>query len=232
MNDRERAQIALILQRATKLACASLDERISTIYADHSAKGRLQSGSTIKAAVDAMNDVLSSLTNEMAQRVFDVVSDKSAFDEVRTSLQQVFEAYQERLLGVIRVASGRHGLEPIDRSVASAAQTLFDNWRTDFEAQVDILAFDFDSNPAETVEVAVSPVAPVRQKGGRPRADFWDDAWSAIAAALYDGSLIPKNQADVERAMSDWILSNGFNASESSVRARARRLWDLISTTD
>lgn len=67
------------------------------------------------------------------------------------------------------------------------------------------------------------------RKGGRPPSEFWDDMWAAIAAALYDGTLNPKTQADVERAMTEWISANGSSAANSTVRARARRLWDRVS---
>lgn len=232
MNDRERAQIALILQRAAKFAGVTLDERIKAVYADHSSNGRLQSGATIKAAVDAMNAVLTVLISEMAQRVALVVNDKAAFGELNATLQQILDAFHERLPGVVQVASGRHGSETMDRSVVSATETLFSNWRSDLEAQIAILAYNFDTQAPE-VETVSSPSVPSRKdKGGRPRADFWDDAWAATAAALYNGDLVPKTQADVEAAMANWIADQGFNASESSVRARARRLWDLISDPD
>lgn len=69
-------------------------------------------------------------------------------------------------------------------------------------------------------------------KGGRPPAEFWDDMWAAVATALYDGTLTAKTQADVERAMAEWIEANGYSAADSTVRARARRLWDRLSAPD
>lgn len=69
-------------------------------------------------------------------------------------------------------------------------------------------------------------------KGGRPRAMFWDDMWAGIAAALYNGELKPKSQADVEKAMIEAIEARGYTAAVSTVRARARRLWALISMDD
>lgn len=233
MNDRERAQIALILQRATKFACATLDERIKAVYAAHAAKGLLQSGATIKAAVGAMNVVLSPLIDEAAERVANVVRDEAAFNELNAALQEVFKSYRERLDGIARVANGRGPGQPADRSVLSATEKLFDDWRTDLEAQVAILAFDFSTIPTTALDTHALPQSTVGNgKGGRHRKDFWDDMWAAIAASLYDGDLKPRSQADVERAMAGWIDGHGHSASDSSVRARARRLWDLIAATD
>ena len=105
--------------------------------------------------------------------------------------------------------------------------------RADIEAKLAITAFDFDAGVSSThagqptTSTATSP-----KRGGRPPAEFWDDMWAAIATALYSGELHPKSQADVQRAMSEWIEGNGYSAADSTVKARARRLWDLLHALD
>jgi hypothetical protein len=42
---------------------------------------------------------------------------------------------------------------------------------------------------------------------------------------LYTGELIPKTQADIEKAMHQWIDHHGHTAGETTVRERARKLW-------
>jgi hypothetical protein len=212
------------------MACATLDERIRVIYAQHGATGRLQSGLTIKAAVAAMDETLSKLIPEMAQRVSGVLLSAAAFTELNATVQQILDEYHERLPGVVRTADGRQGRETADRSVVTAAETLFANWRIDLEGQLAILAYDFElPAPATPIE---SPVPGVVKKGGRPPKDFWDDMWAAIAVSLYVGDLKPKTQADVANAMNDWIDRNGLSAAPSTVQSRARRFWDLLLATD
>jgi hypothetical protein len=53
--------------------------------------------------------------------------------------------------------------------------------------------------------------------------------WVAMTVAIYDGSLVPKSQADIERAMLEWIETHGHSAVVSTVRERARRLWDGLA---
>ncbi|MET4323713.1 hypothetical protein [Bradyrhizobium sp. RT5a] len=65
-------------------------------------------------------------------------------------------------------------------------------------------------------------------KGRRPPADWWDDLWIEIARQLYVGDLKPKRQADIENAMSDWLSRRGSGAATSTIRERARRLWQVI----
>lgn len=69
-------------------------------------------------------------------------------------------------------------------------------------------------------------------KAGRPAAEWWDDLWIEICRGLYIGDLKPKRQADIEKAMNDWIESSGKSAAISTVRARARKLWQAISRED
>lgn len=89
-----------------------------------------------------------------------------------------------------------------------------------------IEAFHLPQSAAEPSALS-SPAQP-KAKGGRPRKDWWDDFWIEIGTQLYVGELHPKRQADVEKAMREWIASNGFSASPSTVRERAQRLWKMI----
>ncbi|WP_196232981.1 hypothetical protein [Sphingomonas segetis] len=49
-----------------------------------------------------------------------------------------------------------------------------------------------------------------------------------MARQLYGGDLQPKRQADIEKAMHDWLSANGHTAGETQVRERARKLWQTI----
>ena len=64
---------------------------------------------------------------------------------------------------------------------------------------------------------------------GRRPAPWWDDLWIEIARQLFVGDLKPDVQADIERAMSQWISDHGFSASPSTIRERARKLWAAIA---
>jgi hypothetical protein len=67
---------------------------------------------------------------------------------------------------------------------------------------------------------------------GRLPARWWDDLWIEICRSLYVGDLKPTKQADIEKAMNDWIASTGNSAATSTIRARARKLWQAISRED
>ena len=82
-------------------------------------------------------------------------------------------------------------------------------------------------------QAEMPPTNPTEQmpkdRRGRPSKAWWDDFWCAVWGQIYRGELIPSNQADLEKAMSDWIAANGHEASESTVRSVARKLFAEFS---
>lgn len=62
-------------------------------------------------------------------------------------------------------------------------------------------------------------------KAGRPPADFWDELWCAVFGQIFRGELLPKRQADVERAMLAWASDQDFELSPSAAKPRARKLF-------
>jgi hypothetical protein len=83
--------------------------------------------------------------------------------------------------------------------------------------------------PAAPSHPPAQAAEPTRNKGGRPRREFWEELWVEIARQLYVGDLQPKTQADIEGAMHQWISDNGHDAGETVVRDRARMLWRAIN---
>lgn len=233
MDDREREQLALIATHELSVARRGLEERIGAVFANHSALGRLHSGATIKVSVRAMGEVGQAFLDDLSSKTKAVSVDPQALEMLSATVGEFLDmCMDEQLPPVTRMGSGRLG-SPRNESIEGAARELFDEMRADIEAKLAIAAFDFEaSGPPPVSAPSIPPVLPSPKKGGRPPAEFWDDMWAAIATALYDGSLTPKTQANVERAMADWIEANGYSAAHSTVRGRARRLWDRLSATD
>jgi hypothetical protein len=64
--------------------------------------------------------------------------------------------------------------------------------------------------------------------GGRPAAEWWDDLWVEMCRQIYTGELVPKRQADLEKAMQSWCAAKGYSDAVSTVRPRARKLWQAL----
>lgn len=127
---------------------------------------------------------------------------------------------------------------------AEGHEALEQNWITgDFETwlekKIHLRAFgvSFDQvaveelMPKGTAMATASPSAPIAA-GGRPKADWWDDLWVEMCRMLYVGDLKPQRQADIEKAMMDWLSNHDQTASTSTIRPRAAKLWRAISAED
>jgi len=75
-----------------------------------------------------------------------------------------------------------------------------------------------------------SPCAPQasQNKGGRPPKEWWDDLWCTIWGDVYRGDLQPKSQADIERAMMEWVIARDGSVSESTLKPLARKMFAEI----
>ena len=230
MKDRERAQIERILTHAVGLFRSGMKTRLRDIYATQAASGRLQSGATIKVPLDAMAENVERMLGTLEPRVRAISAASEALTLLSMAIDQLLDVCACELPEVIRMAGGGHA-SANGRSVQDAITKLYDEMRADVKAKVGILADKYEEGPEIGANLGHFPNT-LTKRGGRPPAEFWDDMWASIAASLYAGGLVPKSQADIERAMTGWIESRGKTAAVSTIRARARRLWDRISLPD
>jgi hypothetical protein len=134
---------------------------------------------------------------------------------------------------------------PKDFWWAEGKTSLTQNWPTgDFDTWIDrgsvhLRAFGVSflrdhiekmipASKADALAATVTAAAPGPAKGGRPKADWWEDLWIEICQQLYLGDLKPKTQADIERAMLQWISDHDKSAGETTVRDRASKLRRAI----
>lgn len=232
MNDREREQIRLIATHEGSLASRALAKKLEAVFADHSARGRLHSGATIKVSVQAMQTIADDFLDEIGPKIKTVTLGSESFALLSEAVLDLLNECGSEMPRILKMARGQRPAAEND-SIGVAGMGLFNQMRADMDARMAILAYEFE-NPAR-----VEPDVPEYGErtipakiGGRPPAAFWDDLWAAIAVALYVGELIPKTQADIERAMADWLEANKKSAAPSTIRARARRLWDGIAASE
>ncbi len=63
---------------------------------------------------------------------------------------------------------------------------------------------------------------------GRPRGGHWEDMLIEMARRIHFGDFKPAKQANLERAMLDWLSENGHPGDESTVRLRASKLFKAM----
>lgn len=231
MISRTHRQIDLIVRHEVKQRRAALKLRLEALYADHAAKGRLQSGATIKVAISTMREVARQTLSGLHRRIVDIAADPSAFQALSLAMEDLLAFFRTDVDQAVLMASGRQPSDP-NSSIESAAFALFNELDSEIEAELEILSFDYLGIPAQE-PANVEEVKPRFQlkSRGRPPAEFWDEMWAAIATKLYCGDLDPKAQGDVESVMTEWIEGHGFDVAVSTVRKRARLSWDAIDAS-
>lgn len=133
---------------------------------------------------------------------------------------------------------------------ARGKAALTQNWNTgDFETWIDqrvhlraygvqFLRADIermipdDDSAARRRKAPFPPLEPsgssASAAGGRPPADWWEDLLIDLCFQHFRGELEHKTQAAIVRAMQDWISTKGYEAAESTIKIRARKLADAI----
>jgi hypothetical protein len=67
-----------------------------------------------------------------------------------------------------------------------------------------------------------------RQEIAGGRGAHWENLLIEMARRIHFGDFKPAKQADLERAMQDWLSKNDHEADESTVRIRASKLWKAL----
>jgi hypothetical protein len=108
----------------------------------------------------------------------------------------------------------------------------FDTWTPDQKSHLQAFGVSFlraeieKLIPADTAGPETPP--PSAAVGGRPPADWWEDCLIDLCFKHFRGELHHKTQAEIVRAMQDWITARGYDAAESTIKLRARKLMEAI----
>ena len=226
MDERVKRQVELIIDAESDRLRGRIGERVDTVTRRQAAAGMLKSGNTIALAVREIDSLAGSFAADVLAKVAAVACTLEAFETSSAAIGRELDGCSKWMTTVVNLAVSQPDL-PENAATVRAAQDLFGKTRRSIEGKVAIARFDFERGSTDYASSSL-PVTAQPRKGGRRPAEFWDDMWAAIGAALYVGDLKPKAQADIERAMADWIVARGHEAASSTIRDRAHRLWDLI----
>jgi hypothetical protein len=232
MEDHQRSQVRLILEKEADHCRRNFEERREMVYASHASAGRLHSGVTVKLVLRAMEETASNLIKSSVDEVSRVARDTEAFTLISETVYE-FETYlRHQVEGVARMASGARA-GPVDKgsSVFREAHRLFAEQQKRLTRQLELYRFNFIHPAAPAMRTSTS--APVQKNsGGRPMARHWDEMWASIAVMLYVGDLKPGTQSDIENAMKEWFARHDLDVGDTPVRERARALWRQLQAAE
>lgn len=236
MDQLERAQIRLLLEHRGCEYDRLCGDAQKAMHAEHSAKGLLRSGATVKVAIRIAEEQTDAFVDKLIDEVAAVAQDIDAFNLIISELTARFRGREAELAEAVRLATAGQG----DRfaSVQREGERLFAEMRTRVFKRLEIHRFSF-TRPTKgdlaamgirSQSTASLPDAPAKPKnaGGVPLAEHWDAMWADIAVKLWIGELKPKTQADVKRAMFAWFNENEMTIGDTAITQRARQLWQKI----
>lgn len=222
MQPERRAQIRLLLDHLTDDHRRRCDEQLQANFTKAAATDGLQNGATIKVAMRTMEEVGRDLITNWVDQVSAVSKAPAAFAMIEEALEKFLLHLSTQRDEAVRLASGPNR----PPSITLAADQQFGTLEFRLKRQLALHQFTFIGDPLE-LKFSTSP-ATQRNPGGKPLATHWDQMWSAVAVALYNGDLQPKSQADIERFMKDWLVANDLDGGDTAVRNRARSLWTAL----
>ncbi|HEX9752915.1 MAG TPA: hypothetical protein VGA46_05645, partial [Methyloceanibacter sp.] len=195
-----------------------MNDRLKALYGTHAARGMLQSGATIKLAIAAMEEEASKQITVCVDRVKAVAMDMEAFVMIQECVETSMTFLGKKLEGIVTMASGVNRSGQSSDGIGKAAEALFTDSRNQLRRQLEIHRFTFTVPRKPRTTVNLPDTVTTKPRGGKPLAAHWDEMWATIAVALFTGDLQPKTQADIERAMKDWLASNNVDAGDTAVR--------------
>lgn len=235
----ERAQIRLVLEHLASECRSKAAEQQAAMHAEHSARGILRSGATVKAALRIVEDLASAFVKDVVAAVADVAQDTDAFAMVLADVTIILSELQPGIDQAVKLATVSSGGTDRASSVSREANRLYLELQQRTLRLAELHRFSF-TRPSPRQSVLSAPMLgspsekdlsqSTRNRGGKPRAEHWEDMWSSIAAQLYDGDLKPATQADIERAMMGWCVDKKIEIGETAIRERARKLWKNINS--
>lgn len=226
MEDRQREHIGRITAQYFASSRAALGMEFEKVLSEFGLAGRTGGGMTMVAAGQRLSRATEILVGELAVKIASISRTPAAFEELASASRRWLRIGRDDLRHLAERAAGPRLQGP--STLLSLADTEIEKVQAMVDLRLAVEEMEFSAPPT----ASVSAPAPRQKKGGRLPAEFWDDMWAATATSLYAGTLQPKSQADVVRAMTEWIEASGNNAAESTIKARARRLWDRLQALD
>lgn len=236
MDTPERNQVRLILEHLSSETLRKTSDAQKAMHAEHSATGQLQSGNTVRRAVDIVEEHAAKFVEQAVDQTSAVAQDMDAFTVIVSSLTALFRGFEPHLHNAVSIATIWDG--PKFQSVEVAGDKLFADMRRRIFKQLEIHRFSFTKPTkgdlaAQRERIFGTPAPPSsdgrpKNPGGKPLAPHWDAMWATIAAQIWLGDLEPKSQKDIKEAMFDWFNKASIEIGDTAVTQRARQLWQAM----
>lgn len=225
----ERAQVRQILNVLDETFRSDLKDGLDRINAELPTEELLRCSNTAKRVVDFIDELLAAFVTSAVDQAATVAMNRDCYAMLEEAVMGVQRGLDRHLEATIRSdsrAGDGNAARQMLESVKRKAREQLALHRRSFAGLAPSESIFGRLLPAGFLEAVSKPTKPT--KSGRPLADHWDRLWAETAAALYHGDLQPKRQADIETFMAQCLDGAGLDVATSTVRKRARILWDRL----
>ncbi|WP_373492493.1 hypothetical protein [Parasphingorhabdus sp.] len=192
--------------RAESLSTFRLEQRLTTSADDHVS----YTEATIRQLARDANENLRNLVQRMTAEFPEANLSKQSFKLVQSGMQ----SHLANLEKEIELGRGRPTHPSLFKTIDDRFRLIRDELNLVLRQLCEISAVDDGVN----TKSAKSPA-------GRKQSYNWSEASTAIWGQIYRGELMPNKQADIEKALIEFLRSGDTEPGESTVRPFARIIW-------
>lgn len=233
-----RSHIRLALLHAHEQVLIGLKDHLQSLYSQFNADNRLHSDAMLRSAIRAIEEHGRQFVTTAIDRISGVEQSFASFAMIEDGFAGFISVLEAEVENATDTAVGHDGNADHKNNMGKLATEGFGEVRRRLKSQLELHRMPFClkvSEPAFAQSTSAphpQPSSTPKNKGGRPLADHWDEMWAEIAVKLWNGDWEPKTQADVEREMHEWLAAHDLDAGDTTVRARARKLWDKMQASE
>lgn len=230
MDEHWREHLLRQLEHEAELAKRAISKAIGSANGRMKERGINRSSIHTQEIAEVVHDQVTAFVKICFERAFEIANGMEAHGIAQKFASEFADSWTPKI-GTITWP----GVPALDGQVEMGVKIMHqsaDSLRQELARIYELEAFRFAA-PGRNAQLNKNMIPVAKpNKNGRPPAEWWDDMWVAIAKQLYDGSLKPKRQVDIENAVQEWIVANDNSAAMSTVRRRARKLWDALMLDD
>jgi hypothetical protein len=233
-----RSHIRLTLATLHEQVFTGLKDHLESLYSQFGAGNRLHSDAMLKSAFRAIEDHGRQFVASAVDRISGVDQSFQSFAMIEDGFAGFISVLEAEAENATNTAVGNQGSAGHKSNIEKLAAEGLADIRRRLKEQLELHRLPFCMRLGDPPAVQhpspshQQPSVMPKNKGGRPRADHWDDLWATIAVRLWTGDFKPKSQADIAKAMHDWLAENELDAGETAVKDRARKLWQKMEASD
>lgn len=224
MDDVVRGKIQKIIEEQDDCSRKVVLKQVSALCAEHSQRGLIRSGATLKSALKIFEEQTSHFIASLVTEIAPMKLGSEGFGIIAAGLNQFLLFLEGELKRLVKVTGDIIEKPAEAQRLGAAVANIWTELRGNLMAELEQHRSAFVTMPAESEEDKADPDA----EGDRehnPMALYWHQMWADTAIQLLTGDLQPDEEADIARSMQQWFADHEVEIRETEMLDCAHLLW-------